>query len=47
MFERAKFNVDHVKKWMRPVPKASNPVTQGNSKVYIKYHPKGVVGARH
>ena len=44
MFERAKFNVDHVKKWMRPVPKASNPVTQGNSKVYIKYHPKGVIG---
>ena len=44
MFERAKFNVDHVKKWIRPVPKASNPVTQGNSKVYINYHPKGVIG---
>jgi coniferyl-aldehyde dehydrogenase len=44
MFDRAKFNIDHVAKWMRPVSKASNPVTQGDSKAYIKYQPKGVVG---
>ena len=35
MFERAKFNIDHVRKWMRPIPKASNPITQGSSKAYI------------
>jgi coniferyl-aldehyde dehydrogenase len=44
MFDRAKFNIDHVAKWMKPVRKASNPVTQGDSKAYIKYQPKGVVG---
>jgi coniferyl-aldehyde dehydrogenase len=44
MFDRAKFNIDHVEKWMKPVSKASNPVTQGDSKAYIKYQPKGVVG---
>ncbi len=44
MFDRAKFNIDHVAKWMRPVAKASNPITQGDSKAYIKYQPKGVVG---
>ncbi|MBL0087522.1 MAG: aldehyde dehydrogenase family protein [Ideonella sp.] len=44
MFDRAKFNIDHVKKWMQPVVKASNPITQGDSKAYIKYQPKGVVG---
>ncbi len=44
MFDRAKFNIDHVAKWMRPVRKASNPITQGDSKAYIKYQPKGVVG---
>ncbi len=44
MFDRAKFNIDHVAKWMKPVVKASNPITQGDSKSYIKYQPKGVVG---
>jgi coniferyl-aldehyde dehydrogenase len=44
MFDRAKFNIDHVAKWMKPVAKASNPITQGDSKAYIKYQPKGVVG---
>ena len=44
MFERAKFNVSQVKQWMRPVAKHSNPITQGNSKAYIKYQPKGVIG---
>ena len=44
MFDRAKFNIDHVKKWMKPIAKAGNPVTQGASKQYIQYHPKGVVG---
>jgi coniferyl-aldehyde dehydrogenase len=44
MFDRAKFNIDHVAKWMRPVAKASNPITQGASRAYIKYQPKGVVG---
>lgn len=44
MFDRAKFNIDNVKKWMKPIPKAGNPVTQGKSKQYVQYHPKGVVG---
>ena len=44
MFDRAKFNIDHVKKWMRPIAKASNPITQGSSKAYIQYQPKGVIG---
>lgn len=44
MFDRAKFNIDHVAKWMKPVVKASNPITQGDSKAYVKYQPKGVIG---
>ncbi len=44
MFDRAKFNIDNVAKWMKPVAKASNPVMQGDSKAYIQYQPKGVVG---
>jgi coniferyl-aldehyde dehydrogenase len=44
MFDRAKFNIDHVAQWMKPISKASNPITQGNSKAYIKYQPKGVIG---
>lgn len=44
MFDRAKFNIDHVEKWMKRVAKASNPITQGDSKAYILYQPKGVVG---
>jgi coniferyl-aldehyde dehydrogenase len=44
MFERAKFNIANVKKWMLPVNKAVNPVTYGNSKAFVKYHPKGVIG---
>jgi len=42
--QRAQFNVAHIRGWMKPVPKATDPVTQGNSKAYIKYQPKGVVG---
>ena len=44
MFDRAKYNISQVKKWMKPIKKAINPVTLGNSKAYLKYHPKGVVG---
>lgn len=44
MFDRAKFNIDHVKKWMKPIARSGNPVTLGSSKVYLKYYPKGVVG---
>jgi coniferyl-aldehyde dehydrogenase len=44
MFERAKFNVGHVRKWMLPIAKKSNPITQGDSKAYIKNEPKGVIG---
>lgn len=43
--ERAKFNAENVKRWMKPIKKASNPITQGDSKVYIQYEPKGVIGA--
>ncbi len=41
---RAKFNIGHVRGWMKPVSKATNPVTDGNAKAYIKHQPKGVVG---
>ena len=44
MFDRAKYNIGHVAKWMKPIAKEGNPVTQGNSKAYIKYQPKGVIG---
>lgn len=44
MFERAKYNISKVKSWMRPVSKAVHPITMGNSKAYVKYQPKGVVG---
>lgn len=44
VIQRAQFNIAHVRGWMKPVRKAANPVTQGNSKAYIKYQPKGVVG---
>ena len=44
MFDRAKYNIANVKKWMKPVPKDGNPITLGSAKVYLKYHPKGVVG---
>lgn len=44
MFDRAKYNIAQVKKWMKPIRKPINPVTLGSSKAYLKYHPKGVVG---
>lgn len=44
MVDRAEFNVANVKRWMKPVPKATNPVTMGKSKAWIQYQPKGVVG---
>lgn len=44
MFDRAKYNIANVKKWMKPIPKQGNPVTLGSSKAYLKYHPKGVIG---
>jgi coniferyl-aldehyde dehydrogenase len=44
MFDRAKYNIANVSKWMRPIAREGNVVTQGHSKAYVKYHPKGVVG---
>ncbi len=44
MFERAKFNIANVKKWMQPIAKEVNPITYGSSKAYIQYQPKGVIG---
>ncbi|MFO1269214.1 MAG: aldehyde dehydrogenase family protein [Rubrivivax sp.] len=44
MFDRAQFNAANVKRWMKPVRKATNPVTMGKSKAWIQYQPKGVVG---
>ncbi len=44
MFDRAKYNIANVKKWMKPLKKEVNPVTLGSSKAFLKYHPKGVVG---
>lgn len=44
MFDRAKYNMAQVKKWMKPIRKDVNPITLGSSKAYLKYHPKGVVG---
>ncbi|MBK8053401.1 MAG: aldehyde dehydrogenase family protein [Saprospiraceae bacterium] len=44
MFDRSKYNIANVEKWMKPIAKEGNPVTQGKSKAYVKYHPKGVIG---
>ena len=44
MFERTEYNCKQVKKWMKPIPKAGNFVTLGNAQVYLKSHPKGVIG---
>jgi coniferyl-aldehyde dehydrogenase len=44
MFDRALFNIQHVKKWMKPIPRAVNPVTMGKSKAWVAHQPKGVVG---
>jgi len=44
MFDRVAFNVAHVKKWMKPIPKAGNIVTLGNAKSYLQSQPKGVIG---
>jgi coniferyl-aldehyde dehydrogenase len=44
MFERAKFNIANVKKWMQPVVKEVNSITYGSSKAYIQYQAKGVIG---
>ncbi len=43
MLERVKYNLTQIKKWMKPIQKAGNLVTQGNAKVYLKSHPKGVI----
>ncbi len=44
MFERAKYNIAHVKKWMQPIAKEVNSITYGSSKAYVQHHPKGVIG---
>lgn len=44
VIQRAQFNIAHVRGWMKPVSKAVNPITQGNSKAYIRHQPKGVIG---
>jgi len=44
MFERAEFVAHNVKRLMKPVPKATNPVMLGKSKAWILRQPKGVVG---
>lgn len=44
MFDRADYNITNVKRWMKPIPKAGNLVTIGNAKVFLKSHPKGVIG---
>lgn len=44
MFDRAEFNIQNVKRWMKPVPKATNPVTLGKSKAWVLNQPKGVIG---
>ena len=42
--QRAEFNSAQVRGWMKPIGKTNNAITQGDSKVYIKHQPKGVVG---
>jgi len=44
MFDRVEFNAGNVKNWMKPIPKAGNLVTLGNAEIFLKSHPKGVVG---
>ena len=35
MFDRAKYNIDNVKKWMKPIPKDGNPITLWQFLKYI------------
>jgi coniferyl-aldehyde dehydrogenase len=44
MFERAKYNIANVEKWMKPQARELNFITMGSSKAYVKSHPKGVIG---
>ncbi len=44
MFERAKYNIANVEKWMKPQNRKVNFIMMGSSKAYVKSHPKGVIG---
>lgn len=44
MVERAKFNIAHVRQWMKPVSRHLDPIGLGSSKAFIQQQPKGVVG---
>ena len=44
MFERTKFNIAHVRNWMKSQPREANFITLGSTKAYIRHQPKGVIG---
>lgn len=44
VFERAKYNIANVEKWMKSQNRELSFLTMGSSKAYVKSHPKGVIG---
>ena len=44
MMERSEYTASQVKKWMKPQKRSGNFITFGNAQVYLKSHPKGVIG---
>lgn len=42
MVKRVEYNSAHVREWMSPVPKEVDAVTQGASRAWVQYSPKGV-----
>ncbi len=41
---RAQYNLSMLDEWMKPSPRDTDPVMQGNTQAYIQYQPKGVIG---
>ena len=41
---RAQYVLDHLEEWMTPLPRHTDPAALGDTKAFIRYEPKGVVG---
>ncbi|MDF3936616.1 aldehyde dehydrogenase family protein [Pseudomonas citronellolis] len=44
MFDRARFNCEHVRHWMEPCQRSLDAASHGASRAYVEHAPKGVVG---
>ncbi len=41
---RAQYNLSMLEEWMSPSERETDPAMMGNSKAYVEYQPKGVIG---